>query len=367
MATDSPAFRRLWIGTFPVAGIGTPAGRGEGIWLTRIDLASGRLSPAVQACRTPAPSFLARVPGRDVLHATGEASPEGVVTTWTVEGDALRPLSSIPSLGDSPTHVAVARGLLLACNYGDGTVLAAGLDEGGLPRRPARALRHGGGGPVLSRQEGSHAHSATFTPDGATALVCDLGTDELRRLRLGPPARPGAREDGVAFRFRPGSGPRHAAFRRGGRVLDVVTELSAELVTLTWDGRSAAETARRPAQVTTLGQEDLPSHVTPSADGKLLYVGNRGPGTISVFALPDPAGGAALAGPAPLGEVSAGSAWPRHLAVVPGLGGREFIVVAGERAGRLHVLARDAAEALPRLLPEAFGTPVPSPAFVLPG
>lgn len=359
---DHPT-RSLWIGTFPVAGIGTEAGRGEGIWRTSIDLVTGRLEPAVQVCRTPAPSFLARVPGRDVLLATGEASPEGVLTAWAIEDGALRPLASVSSRGDSPTHVVAVPGLALVCNYMDGTVLALPLDEGGAPAGPGEALRHRGGGPVRDRQQGSHAHSATLTSEGGSALVCDLGTDELRRLRIGPGQRPAVAEDGVAFRFPPGSGPRHAAFRAGGRLLDVVTELSAELVTLEWDGESATEAWRCPAQIDSRGRRALPSHIAPSADGTLLYLAHRGPGTVAVFSVPDEDDPEPLA----VGEVPAGSTWPRHFAVVPGEDGQEFLVVAGEHAGRLDVLVRGQGEGVPRLLPEGFGASVPSAAFVLPG
>jgi len=53
--------------------------------------------------------------------------------------------------------------------------------------------------------------------------------------------------------------------------------------------------------------------------------------------------------------------------VVPGVGGREFVVVAGERADAVHVLVRESGEALPRPLPEDAWAHVPAPAFVLAG
>ncbi len=359
--------RSLWIGVFPAAGLGTPAGLGEGIWRTRIDLVTGRLEPAVQACETPAPSFLALDADHRILHATGETSPEGVVTSWALEGDDLRAVCSLASMGDSPTHVVVAPGVLLACNYGDGTVLVADLRPDGVPQRPTRALPHVGHGPDRERQLSAHAHSTTLAPGGGVALVCDLGTDELRRVRITPGGQPTVREDGVAHRFRPGSGPRHAAFRQGGAVLDVVTELSAELVTLAWDGESATETGRRAVQETSRRRDDLPSHLAWSTDHQLLYVGNRGPGTLSVFARPGTRPSPTDPGLVPVGEVPVGSPWPRHFAVIPGVGGREFIVVAGERASALHVLVREPGEALPHLLAEDMWARVPAPACVLAG
>ena len=52
----------LWIGTYPVAGAGTPVGLGEGIWRVDLDPATGALSNARQVVETPSPSFLALHP-----------------------------------------------------------------------------------------------------------------------------------------------------------------------------------------------------------------------------------------------------------------------------------------------------------------
>ena len=364
MDTASAPSRTLWIGTFPVAGIGTEAGLGEGIWRTEIDLATGALAPAEQACVAPSPSFLTHVPGTETIWATGEAEPDGELTAWSTLNDggeeALVPVADLRSLGSAPTHVIAIPGLVVACNYGDGTVTAVPVGRHGEPIGPPVAHRHSGSGPDLERQESSHAHSAVLTPDGTTVLVCDLGTDELRRYGVvtqDSEGLPALADDGVAQHFTPGTGPRHSLFRAGApSYIDVVTELSGELVTLSWDGDNAAEVHRVPARPT---GATLPSHLARSTDSRFLYVANRGPGTISVFELPGPD-----AAPEFRGEVETGSTWPRHFAVIPGVAGREFLVVAGERAGALHVLVRDPAQVLPRRVDA--GAEVPSPAFVLP-
>ncbi|MBC7549538.1 MAG: beta-propeller fold lactonase family protein, partial [Cellulomonas sp.] len=81
--------RAVWIGTYPAAGAGTPAGRGEGIW--RVDIGrslgdggaadSATTAQAVLATTTPAPSFLATHPGGRVLYAVGEQAA-GTVTSF---------------------------------------------------------------------------------------------------------------------------------------------------------------------------------------------------------------------------------------------------------------------------------------------
>lgn len=352
----------LWIGTFPVAGIGTAAGLGEGIWRTELDPATGELSPAVQVCEVPAPSFLVRHPDAPVVHATAEAEPEGAVSVLAVEGDTLRPLSRVSSAGAAPTHLAQLPGLLVASNYADGTVGVIPLDGTGRPAGDTAGLRHSGSGPRADRQEGSHAHSATVAPGGRVVLVCDLGTDELRRLRVEDDGgRVRLTEDGTAHRFAPGSGPRHAVFLPDGRHLLVVTELSAEVVLLEWDGEVATEVSRTDLAAGAPGPH-LPSHLVLShrddAPGYLLDVADRGPGTLVTLGVAEDGNAIRL-----LGRTQAGVSWPRHFAVVGAPGGRSLIVVAGETDGVVRVLERTPGSALPHLLPG--GTHVPSPAFVL--
>ncbi|HUX71732.1 MAG TPA: beta-propeller fold lactonase family protein, partial [Cellulomonadaceae bacterium] len=69
----------LWIGTYPPAGAGSPAGRGEGVWRARFDLASDSWLEAHQVADLPAPSFLVAHPSGAVLYAVGETA-DGTVT-----------------------------------------------------------------------------------------------------------------------------------------------------------------------------------------------------------------------------------------------------------------------------------------------
>src|SRR5450756_3172872 len=83
----------LWIGTYPAAGTGTPAGLGEGIWRVDLDVASGRWGIAELVAVTPAPSFVAVHPSGGVLYAVGELT-QGTVTAFAVpDASAHGPLA----------------------------------------------------------------------------------------------------------------------------------------------------------------------------------------------------------------------------------------------------------------------------------
>jgi 6-phosphogluconolactonase (cycloisomerase 2 family) len=377
--TSDPTGRtdlRLWVGTYPEAGAGTPSGLGEGVWRVRLDPTTGVLSGAVQVAVTPAPSFLAVHPSGRVLYAVGEDA-RGTVTAFAVpdeahvatapaptapaaqaEGDpdTLRPLATVASGGADPCHLLLAPDArtLYVANYSSGTLAVVPLAPDGsfAPEvlevgGPLQVLGHEGTGPDASRQEGPHAHFVALTPDAAHLLVVDLGTDQLRRYRLGPDGR--VTDDGVAATFPRGTGPRHLVFSADGRHLYVVGELDVTVHVLAWD--AATTTARRvqvlpagstpaaPDPVTGAVPRVLPSHVT--LDGDRLLVGVRSAGVLVELAV----GEDGLL--TPVQDVPLPGTWPRHHA----------------SAGAWTVVAEQLTGALVPLAP---GTRAPGQALALP-
>ncbi|HEY0217940.1 MAG TPA: lactonase family protein [Cellulomonas sp.] len=338
--------RDLWIGTYPAAGAGTPAGLGEGIWRVGLDTATGRLVEPVLAATTPAPSFLAVDRAAGVLVAVGEAAAGTVASFRVRDGEGGRPElvpdTTASSGGADPCHVLLDPDghVVYVANYSSGTlaVLARSAAEDGPDAPvltgdwPEQVLGHVGTGPVTDRQEGPHAHFVALAPGGAHVLVCDLGTDEIRRYRRDP-ATGRLTEDGVAATLRPGAGPRHVVFSADGRIAYVTCELDVTVAVLAWDVERASGRVVQhvPALEPGTGPEvaALPSHIDRVGDRVL--VATRGPDVLATFA----------AGPdgtlAPAGQTALPGAWPRHFAVVEG-----WVVVADQQGDSLTVL-RDGA------------------------
>lgn len=315
----------LWIGTFPHAGIGTPAGLGEGVWQVGLDEVTGALGVPQLVAETPAPTFLATHRTGRWLYAVGEDDP-GTVTAFEVDDDGgLTPRATVASGGVAPCHLLVVDDVLHVANYVDGVLGVVPLTPGGAVApdvvasgRPAQTFGHTGSGPDATRQEGPHAHFVAVTPDRRHVLVADLGTDELRRYARGAGGL--LTPDGVAAVLGPGTGPRHVAFSRDGAHLYVAAELDAGVHVLRWDAATATGTVVQevpavPADEAADGVRRSPSHVLLDGDRLLLGVralGLRGPDGVSAFDLHRDG---TLAPPVthPLS-----GATPRHLAVVHG-------------------------------------------------
>ncbi|TDC32562.1 lactonase family protein [Micromonospora sp. KC213] len=325
-------------------------GRGDGIVAARRDPTSGELTPLGTVAVTDSPSFLARHPARPVLYAVNEL-PEGRVSAFAVgQRGELTPLAVRATGGAEPCHLAVAPdgGHLYVANYGGGSVAVLPLDNRGVPGERSDLVRHDGHGPDPHRQEQAHCHMVSPDPGTGPLLAVDLGTDSIYRYDLAAgrlvPRTPRARTA-------PGSGPRHLARHPDGRRCWVAGELDATVTAyeLTADGalhqRGRVEASGRAGHV-------QPSEIAVGPDGRFLYVGNRGVGTVAVFALDGEL-------PRLVAEVATGGEWPRHFALVG-----EHLYVADERADMVRVFHVDPGSGVPDPLGEPVG--MSSPTCILP-
>jgi 6-phosphogluconolactonase (cycloisomerase 2 family) len=296
----------------------------------------GLLEPLAEAGAS-GPSFVVRHPRLPLLYAVIER-PDGGVAVFAEESEGPRMLAEHPSGGSYPCHLAVdpEAAWLVIANYGDGTVAAYRLDEDGMPRPEPLLFPNEGHGPHPARQEGPHAHQAVFGPDGVL-YVTDLGTDEMRRFLPGMVPHPGG-----PVRLAAGSGPRHFVHHQGHWYVTGELDGTVRVYDEAW--RQVGEV---PASAS--GERNQPSHIAVSGDGRHVYVGNRGPDTVTVFE----AEGARLTH---VTEVPTGGRWPRHFAVAG-----DRLYVAEQRSDEVTVLELE--DGVPR--PGVRALTVGSPSCVL--
>jgi 6-phosphogluconolactonase len=327
---------------------GESGGEGEGIALLRRDAATGTLTRLGVVARTPSPSFLVQHPSLPVLYAVNELDA-GTVTAFSVAGDgSLTQLAVQPTGGRHPCHVAVtADGRhLLAANYTRGSVSVHPLDLDGAPGERSDLLDLDGRGPDAERQAGSHAHMVAPDPNDPDVLIVDLGADRVWRCRLDPVSGR-LTQPRPAVVTGPGTGPRRVGRIPGGGLL-VVGELGGDL---TWYRPGGAEgSLELEGRVATSTMDGLnqPSELTMGADGRFVYVANRGPDTLSAFSW-DGAKAELIA------EVPTGGAWPRHMTLLS-----SHLYVANERSHSVTIFRVDPDTGIPGLQGQPIGEPSPT-------
>jgi 6-phosphogluconolactonase (cycloisomerase 2 family) len=323
-------------------------GAGEGVTAVARDPRTGALTTIGLLAPSTSPSFLAAHPTLPVLYAVSEVA-FGTVSAWRVGADGAEPLAGGDTGGDGPCHLAVTPDgqHLISTNYASGSVSVHLLDPTGAIGARTDLLVHDGHGPDPERQASAHAHMVSVDPRGGPFHVVDLGTDAIYPYvldagRLVP--------SGPRVHVRAGTGPRHLARHPDGRRVYVVGELDPTVTVFEVDDHGWHERHRVPSSARDGVRQ--PSEIAVSADGRFLYVANRGVDTVSAFAVEETA-------PVLVDEVDCLGEWPRHLAVVG-----EHLYVANERSHAIAVFDADPTSGKLSAVGDPY--PSPSPACVLP-
>jgi 6-phosphogluconolactonase len=320
----------------------------------RFNDATGTLTACGSYAGIASPSFLATHPNRRWLYAVSETDQHrdgapGSVWALRIEREPpiLQPLNHRPSGGDWPCHVQLdlSEKWLLVSNYASGTVAVLPILPDGSLGETTDLVQHQGRSTHPQRQEGPHAHSATFVPDNRFAIVADLGMDQLLVYAFDSSA--GKLVAHTRTDTRPGAGPRHIAFHPSGQHIYGANELDNTVSVYAYEAAHGVLRERQTIDTLPPGAPEntvADIHVSPS--GQRVYVSNRGHDSIAVY---DVAADGRLAR---IAIVSCGGNWPRHFALAPG--GR-FMLVANQYSDEVSVLPLLAGS-------EAIGAPVASAA-----
>ena len=279
------------------------AGKSKGIYVSRFDSTTGKLTTPELAVETRNPSFLALHPNGKYLYSVAEVDstqgrPAGGVAAFAIDDASgkLTALNQQNSGGTGPCHVSVdATGkCLLVANYGSGSIASFPIHADGSLGEAATTIQHAGLSVNKDRQAGPHAHFLLPSPDNRFALAGDLGLDKVliyhldaNTARLTPNEPPFATVP-------PGAGSRHLAFSRDGKMVFVINEINLTVTTFRYDAVNATLT---PIQnISTLPENhpatanDSCAEIAVSPNGKFVYASNRGHDSITVFSL-DPDSG----------------------------------------------------------------------------
>jgi 6-phosphogluconolactonase len=346
--------------------VGTYTGpKSKGIYRLELDLADGKLSPAVLAVETGQPSFLAIHPSGRYLYAVNEQAgflpkKTGAVSAFAIDAKTgnLTTLNHRSSGGAAPCHLVVdAEGKhVLAANYSGGSVCVLPINANGRLGEATAVVQHQGSSVNKQRQEGPHAHSINLDKANRFAFAADLGLDKVLIYRFDKAKGTLTPNDPPAVALPPGSGPRHFAFHPDGRHAYVINELTSTITALAYDPERGA---LEPLQTVSTLPSDFKGNTTTAEvqvhpSGKFLYGSNRGHDSIAVFTV-DGATGKLT----PAGHQGEGIKTPRNFGIDPT---GAFLLVANQGAGTVVAFRIDARTGA--LTPTGSVAEVPTPVCV---
>ncbi|GHD01793.1 lactonase family protein [Zhihengliuella salsuginis] len=297
-----------------------------------LDTASGALTATGESYPAPGIRTSAYDADRGLFYS-GQSSQPATVQVLRRDDDGALASVATAEVPAKCVSIALAQdgSAVYSASYHGHSVHGLPLDADGIPDPPA----------VAGDAPGEKAHSVVVSPDGAHAYVASLGDDVVVAYAVD-----GARLSEVSRVSSPaGSGPRHQRFNAAGDRLYVLHEMSGLVTVFEREASTGRLTGLQHIDAVPDSLDLVPGWArdgnTPvpgldriwcadlhlAADGRFLYTTERSTSTVTGFAVDGDSGTLTYAG-----------TWetekqPRGAAVVPGAGGRDYLVVAGEASG----------------------------------
>lgn len=229
------------------------------------------------------PAFLTSDSTGNRIYAIGD--DEGKSSTanallFDKESGLLSLLNSQSTDGELPIYITLSpkEYFVLTANYKGGSITVFSQDKKGKLQRDTKIIRFAGNGPNKKRQEQSHLHCVTFTPDGKFLLATDLGTDCIYQFPIGKRPEAGKAHSlldesrVVRIQMDSGSGPRHICFHPNGRFAYLISELSGKITVFSYN-EGKLERLQTIVCDPFVAEGNADIHV--SSDGKFLYASKR--------------------------------------------------------------------------------------------
>jgi len=319
-------------------------GASQGIYRYRFDSKAGHIDPTpLQVVKSVSPSWLVLSADQRQLFAVNE-TPNGQVSSFSVSAKGeIKPLNQVASQGDEPTHASLSRDqrYLFVANYAvkpdpGSSLVVIPLARDGKLKPVVQHARHQASGVNPERQASAHVHSLVLSPDGRHLYASDLGADKVFIYRYDgasadhplTPAIP------ASVALPPGSGPRHLLFDAKGRHAYLTLEMSAEVVMFDVQDGNLVERQRLPLAERQEAAAKAAGGLHLSADGRFLYVSNRGTSNeIVAFSVGKQDGQLTL-----LQRRSVEGDHPREFTLDPS---DNFLLVANQKSNQIVVIRRD--------------------------
>lgn len=319
-------------------------GASQGIYRYHFDDKAGQIGPTpLQVVKSVSPSWLVLSADQRQLFAVNE-TPQGHASSFSISSNGeINPLNQVVTQGDEPTHASLSRDqrYLFVANYAvnpdpGGSLVVIPVAKDGTLKPVVQQARHKASGVNPERQAGAHVHSLVLAPDGQHLYASDLGADKVFIYRYdGASAdHPLTAAIPASVALPPGSGPRHLLFDAKGRHAYLTLEMNAEVVMFDVQDGNLVERQRLPLTERQEAAAKAAGGLHLSADGRFLYVSNRGTANeIVAFSVGKQDGQLTFLQRRPVeGD------HPREFALDPS---DNFLLVANQKSNQIVVIRRD--------------------------
>ena len=326
----------VYIGTYT-------GGKSKGIYFSKFDAKTGKLSAPELAVEAKNPTFLCLHPNGKYLYAVGEidnfeGKKTGAVGAYRIEDTGrLTLLTQQASEGTAPCHIALDKigRCMLVANYGSGSIAALPVSADGTLGPAKVKFQHEGSSVNKGRQAGPHAHFITPDPTDRFALSCDLGLDKVLVYEFDAKKCSLTPNDPPSVSVKAGEGPRHLVFHPSLKWMYVINEMGSSITAFEYDSKRGPGKEFQMISTTPAGfkQHNSGAEIQMFPSGKFLYGSNRGDNSIVLFSINPKDGRLTL-----VNRQSTEGKTPRHFAIDPT---GNWIIVENQDSDNVVVLGLD--------------------------
>ena len=329
------------------------AGTSQGIYRMNFDSATGQIdAKPLQVVKSENPSWLTLSKDQQRLfvvneNGPGQEDPVGRVSSYSIDPKThtLTLINQVQSLGNEPTHSSLSADAshLFVSNYSvmedpGGTLAVLPVGADGKLKPVVQMSAHPASRINLERQASNHVHSTVSSPDGRYVFSNDLGADKVFVYLFDPKANPDlplTPAMTAAVPLPAGSGPRHLLFSADGKHAWLTMEMSAQVAVFDYHDGVLTQTQLVDLAAGQPTSDKAGAALHTSADGKFLYVSNRGTANQLVVFSIDPA----TAQLKELQKRSVEGDHPREFSLDPS---GKFLLIANQKSNQIVVVERDA-------------------------
>jgi len=282
------------------------------------------------------PSYLTVSADKKFVYSVNEDGKNSAVSAfkYAPATGKLELLNKKDSKGADPCYIINDDKHVIVANYSGGSVAVFERKPDGSLNDAKQVIKHTGSGPDKSRQEASHVHMVSFSPDKKFVFVNDLGTDKIFIYNYNPNGGDNVLSLKDAISVKAGSGPRHLVFNPNGTFVYLLQEMDGTLTVFDYvnDKLTMIQEATVAMPESFMAKNGA-AHIQFSNDGKYLYATNRNDAnTISAFRVH--ANGRINL----VQQISTQGAGPRNFTIDPTDG---YLLVANQNTNNITIFKRD--------------------------
>jgi 6-phosphogluconolactonase len=273
---------QLIIGTY------TAPGKSEGIYVYDFNSSTAELKQVSVEKNVINPSFLTLSPDNKFLYTVNEDGDKSMASAFSfdVATGKLGFLNKQKVDGADPCYLIADERHVITANYTGGSISVYGRDQSGGLTSVKQLIQHTGSGIDKARQESAHVHMVRFTPDHKYVVCNDLGEDKVKLYAYDKDAEANVLTLKDSLSVKPGSGPRHIIFDKDGKYAYLIQEMHGDVTAFSYSNGTLTKIQETSVVDKDFKGESGGSDIQLSADGKFLYVSNRGTAnTITTFAV----------------------------------------------------------------------------------